>query len=46
MESEAVSADLASNTFESVKSTLVFNIAKWPLGKLDKLNDNRSQSEF
>ena len=41
---EKIAADLSSDTFESVRSTLVFNLAKWPLGALDPLTDNSEYS--
>ena len=41
---EKIAADLSSDTFESVRSTLVFNLAKWPLGALDPQTDNSEYS--
>lgn len=32
--------DFAKNDFESIYSTLYFNIDKWPGGKLDRIIDN------
>ena len=43
---EKIAADLSSDTFESVRSTLVFNLAKWPLGALNPLTDNRRLSRL
>ncbi|XP_059086618.1 uncharacterized protein LOC131883222 isoform X2 [Tigriopus californicus] len=35
-----VEADLAKNDFESVRSTLIWNIENWPGAKLDRVIDN------
>ena len=46
IQTEKIAADPSSDTFESVRSSLVFNLAKWPLGALDPLTDNRRLSRL
>ena len=41
MKTEHLESNIIANLFESVRSTLVFNVEQWPLRALSQLTDNR-----
>ena len=42
MKTEHLAMNVTANVFESVRSTLLFNLEHWPLRGLNQLTDNRS----
>ena len=41
VKTEHLESNVTTNEFESVRSTLLFNLDQWPLRGLNQLTDNR-----